>query len=124
MSAHESKLMTPETVQETRLFAFHTEGIKTLLTRIIDEIDALTEIASMTSKTEVEPLMQDGSINMYAEVRRFESALIRQALMLTGGHQGHAAALLGVKLTTLNSKIIRYRIPTNSPIRLHQVPTR
>jgi DNA-binding NtrC family response regulator len=42
------------------------------------------------------------------EVRRFEIKLITNALLQTQGHQLRAARLLGVKLTTLNSKIKRY----------------
>ena len=44
------------------------------------------------------------------EVRRFEIELINNALCLTHGHQYKAAKLLGVKPTTLNSKIKRYQI--------------
>jgi DNA-binding NtrC family response regulator len=44
------------------------------------------------------------------EVRRLEIDLIRYALRRTGGHQGEAARLLGMKPTTLNSKIKRYHI--------------
>jgi DNA-binding NtrC family response regulator len=45
------------------------------------------------------------------QVQRFESDLIRQALHRTGGNQARAARLLGVKYTTLNAKIRRYKIP-------------
>ena len=44
------------------------------------------------------------------EVRRFETDLIRAALERTGGNQARAARLLGVKHTTLNAKIKKYRI--------------
>jgi DNA-binding NtrC family response regulator len=50
------------------------------------------------------------SINLYDEVRRFETDIIRYALMRTGGHQRRAARLLGVKVSTLNAKIKRYNI--------------
>jgi DNA-binding NtrC family response regulator len=43
-------------------------------------------------------------------VRRFETDLIRWALMRTGGHQRRAARILNLKVTTLNAKIKRYRI--------------
>lgn len=49
-------------------------------------------------------------ISIREEVERFESDLIRHALALTGGHQRRAARLLGVKATTLNEKIKRYKI--------------
>jgi transcriptional regulator with GAF, ATPase, and Fis domain len=50
-------------------------------------------------------------IKFYDEVERFECGLIMRALEVTGGHQVRAARLLGLKVTTLNSKVKRYRIP-------------
>jgi DNA-binding NtrC family response regulator len=50
------------------------------------------------------------NVNFADEVRRFETDLIRWALMRTGGHQRRAARLLNLKVTTLNAKIKRYRI--------------
>ncbi|HVF55675.1 MAG TPA: helix-turn-helix domain-containing protein [Pyrinomonadaceae bacterium] len=50
------------------------------------------------------------SVNFSDEVRRFETDLIRWALLRTGGHQRRAARLLSIKVTTLNSKIKRYGI--------------
>ena len=49
-------------------------------------------------------------IDLQAEVRRFETELIRSALIHTGGRQRQAARLLGTKVTTLNTKIKRYGI--------------
>lgn len=49
-------------------------------------------------------------VSFYEEVRRFECELIRQALILTGGHQVRAAALLRLGVTTLNAMIKRYDI--------------
>jgi transcriptional regulator with GAF, ATPase, and Fis domain len=50
------------------------------------------------------------TIDLQAEVRRFETELIRSALIQTGGRQRQAARLLGTKVTTLNTKIKRYKI--------------
>jgi transcriptional regulator with GAF, ATPase, and Fis domain len=47
-------------------------------------------------------------IDLYNEMRRFEIRLIQRALEETDGHQGNAARLLGLKMTTLNAKIKRY----------------
>ena len=55
------------------------------------------------------------SVNFADEVRRFETDLIRWALMRTGGHQRRAARLLNLKVTTLNAKIKRYRIQPHAP---------
>ncbi|HEV3470852.1 MAG TPA: helix-turn-helix domain-containing protein [Pyrinomonadaceae bacterium] len=50
------------------------------------------------------------NIDFADEVRRFETDLIRWALMHTGGHQRRAARMLNIKVTTLNAKIKRYGI--------------
>jgi DNA-binding NtrC family response regulator len=50
------------------------------------------------------------NVNFAEAVRRFETDLIRWALMHTGGHQRRAARLLNIKVTTLNAKIKRYGI--------------
>jgi transcriptional regulator with GAF, ATPase, and Fis domain len=52
----------------------------------------------------------DETIDLQAEVRRFEMELIRSALIQTGGCQRQAARLLRTKVTTLNTKIKRYKI--------------
>ena len=68
--------------------------------------------------TEVETLGRDRHLNiehglsLREEVRRFEIDLIKNALLRTGGNQTRAAALLRVKVTTLNSKIKLYHLQT------------
>ena|ERR1044072_7279773 len=76
-------------------------ALRELTVTLLREVEALGGSAS--------PEMKRG-INLQEEVRRFEMDLIRYALRQTGGHQVRAARLLGVKVTTLNSKIIRYHI--------------
>jgi len=51
-----------------------------------------------------------GKISLDDEVKRFEIDLIRAALDRAHGNQARAARMLGVKHTTLNAKIKRYRI--------------
>jgi DNA-binding protein Fis len=46
--------------------------------------------------------------DLQSEVQHFEAELIRSALIMTGGRQRRAAKLLGMKVTTLHSKIRRY----------------
>jgi len=58
---------------------------------------------------------EPSALNLQAEVHRFEAALIRGALITTGGRQRRAARLLGTKVTTLNTKIKRYGIDINQP---------
>jgi DNA-binding protein Fis len=49
-------------------------------------------------------------IDFYNEVQRFETALIKLALEHSEGNQARAARLLGLRATTLNSKIKLYEI--------------
>ena len=59
--------------------------------------------------------LEDG-ISLHNAVRHYEIQLIKSALRLTNGHQMRASQLLGLKATTLNSKIKRYRIVTFSEV--------
>jgi DNA-binding protein Fis len=61
---------------------------------------AFTEEASKLKRLDIQ-----GGIDFYDEVQRFETHLIRMALTETAGNQARAAKLLGIKPTTLNSKI-------------------
>ena len=70
----------------------------------------LTQLESLGVAQNQESNSAPPSLRLYDEVRKFETNLIRDALNRTGGSQTRAAKLLGVKLTTLNSKIKRYHI--------------
>lgn len=72
---------------------------------------ALTLLREVESLRVTEPYDVADRVRLYDEVQRFETELIRSALSRTAGNQTRAARLLGVKLTTLNSKIKRYKIP-------------
>ena len=52
----------------------------------------------------------EGPIDFYEEVRRFEIELIQSALRRTNGVQTEAAALLGLKPSTLHAKIKLYQM--------------
>jgi DNA-binding NtrC family response regulator len=67
----------------------------------------LTELESLESLATPEP---EPRLTLEDEVKRFEIALIRAALARTKGNQARAASLLGVKHTTLNSKIKRFQL--------------
>jgi DNA-binding protein Fis len=49
-------------------------------------------------------------VDFYAEVTGFEIKLIRLALTISDGSQKRAASVLGLRLTTLNSMIKKYKI--------------
>lgn len=79
-----------------------------------NRLNTLREVA-LTLLREVESFRvsqpaTNRSVRLHEEVRRFEIDLIRSALSRTAGNQTRAAQLLGVKITTLNTKIKRYKI--------------
>lgn len=81
-----------------------------------NRLNALREIA-LNLLNEVETLKgasltaRDGQLNLHDEVARFEIDLICSALQRTNGSQTRACKLLGVKQSTLNAKVKRYKIP-------------
>ncbi|HEV7473054.1 MAG TPA: helix-turn-helix domain-containing protein [Pyrinomonadaceae bacterium] len=62
-------------------------------------------------------------LNLQREVHRFEAELIRMALIETGGRQRRAAKLLGLKATTLSTKIKRHRIHIHRTSTMIDPPT-
>ena len=75
--------------------------LQELVLRLLCEVQCINELS---------PLTIESGFDFYDEVSRFEIDLIRRALLQTGGHQVHAAKLLNLKVTTLNSKIKHYGI--------------
>lgn len=56
----------------------------------------------------IQPARSAEKFDLQTEVQHFEAELIRSALIMTGGRQRRAAKLLGMKVTTLHSKVRRY----------------
>jgi len=89
--------------------------------RVVDLADALLSEAETLARdkafteeaNKLRPLDILGGIDFYDEVQRFETHLIKMALAETAGNQAKAARLLGIKATTLNSKIKLYSIQIN-----------
>ena len=73
----------------------------------------LLEIASMTQNAEGAP---QPNVDLADEVQRYEVDLIRCALTRSGGRQRGAAALLGIRPTTLHAKIKRYGLNTKTGV--------
>ena len=71
---------------------------------------ALTLLREVENLEEQGANSTSGALDLQSEVHRFEAEMIRSALIRTGGRQRRAARLLGIKTTTLNSKIKRYQI--------------
>lgn len=86
-------------------------SLKILAQSLMRQIDSLQK--EVTSGSTLEFDAQN-------EVRRFEAELIRSALVSTGGRQRRAARLLGMKVTTLNTKIKRYHIKLDNDAVHHE----
>jgi len=83
-------------VEEARI-----ASLKVLAMTLLQQVESLEKQIATNNVPE---------LNLQREVHRFEAAIIRSALAKTGGRQRRAARLLGVKVTTLNTKIKRHRI--------------
>jgi DNA-binding NtrC family response regulator len=90
----------PATLAEATV-EYRLKALESIARALLQELESLSTVQVPGSSQ---------SVRLYDEVQRFETALIRNALGKTGGSQTRAARLLGIKLTTLNSKIKRYKI--------------
>jgi transcriptional regulator with GAF, ATPase, and Fis domain len=79
-------------------------ALRELTLKLMREVQSITEVRTL-------PI--ENGLDFYDEVSRFEIDLIKRALVQTAGHQGRAARLLNLKVTTLNSKIKHYNISLN-----------
>ena len=90
----EDKEMQPQTPNNIK-------NLRELTLRLLREVQSIGEVHTVN--------LDDG-LDFYSEVTRFEVDLIKRALRQTAGHQGRAAKLLNLKVTTLNSKIKHYNL--------------
>lgn len=67
----------------------------------------LYEVENITSPGRLQ--FGDG-FKLSEQIQKFETDMIRHALYLTNGKQSDAARMLGIKLTTLNAKIKRFKL--------------
>jgi transcriptional regulator with GAF, ATPase, and Fis domain len=81
--------------------SYRALALKELAQAVIAEVETLGQFRELDLSR---------GIDMQAEIRNYEIALIQRALKLTGGSQRKAARLLGLLPTTLNNKIKRYQI--------------
>jgi transcriptional regulator with GAF, ATPase, and Fis domain len=82
------------------------EALRSLSFLFLREIKSLEQ----TQATLEEEIENDEPICLLKELQRFEAEMIRCALIRAMGNQTKAAKLLGMKATTLNMKIKRYKI--------------
>jgi DNA-binding NtrC family response regulator len=95
------KATEAEAAPEQQGASIKLKTLRELTLALLQEVDSLKGNTSFESRP---------SIEFADEVRRFETDLIRWALLRTGGHQRRAARMLNLKVTTLNAKIKRYGI--------------
>lgn len=92
-----------------QLLGTNATTLNTKLKRLRIWIDETDLPGSLQPAADVE--VEDGQVLTFAEaMHRYEVALIRQALVQTGGNQSKAARLLGLPVTTLNSKLKKLKI--------------
>jgi transcriptional regulator with GAF, ATPase, and Fis domain len=87
--------------EETPATRNNIDTLRELILRLLCEVQSINEVNTLNI---------ENGFDFYDEVSRFEIDLIKRALLQTGGHQVHAAKLLNLKVTTLNSKIKHYKI--------------
>lgn len=76
-------------------------SLKQLVMELQRELESLNQVPT--------PTVEKG-IDFYTEVSNFEIEMIKRALRFTEGHQGKAARLLNLNMSTLGSMIKRYYI--------------
>ena len=67
----------------------------------------LSEVENITSPGRLE---FGNGFKLNEQIEKFETDMIRHALYLTNGKQSDAARMLGIKITTLNAKIKRFKL--------------
>lgn len=85
--------------------------LQELATKLLSEVESITE----TSNGGRERINFGEGFRLYDQLQKLEIDIIRHALYLAGGRQNEAARLLGIKLTTLNSKIKRLNLKGSLP---------
>lgn len=99
--------------REARQFSTRVQGLKELALTLLRETQALESDTLMSELAMPQGIRQtdiENGIKLDDAVRRFESNIIRQALLITSGNQARAARLLGIKPNTLNYKIKIYSL--------------
>ena len=96
---------------EMPTFATRVQGLKDLALTLLKEAQALESdrlMSELTLPRGIREMDVAKGIKLDDAVRQFESNIIQQALLITGGNQARAARLLGIKANTLNYKIKLY----------------
>lgn len=81
------------------------EALRVLATVLLREVESLEK-----SVPGADSLLAKRDFSLAEEIERYEQDMIRCALIKAHGKQRLAAKILGIKFTTLNSKIKKYNI--------------
>jgi transcriptional regulator with GAF, ATPase, and Fis domain len=81
-------------------------ALESLASLLLREVELLKEQEERVTRS----INSEKGVDLYKEVQNFEAKMIRSALIQARGVQRKAAELLGLKVTTLNVKIKRYKI--------------
>ncbi len=98
---------------ESPQLAERVQELKDLALVLLKETQSLereTLLSRLTSPDGPDRLDIENGIKLDDAVRQFESGIIQQALLITGGNQARAARLLGIKANTLNYKVKIYNL--------------
>ena len=104
-TTEENASVSNKSYQLTDLANNRLQAVKSLATILLKEIEL---IETLTPKND--EVIKDENFSLSQSVERYESELIRTALIQTHGNQRMAARILGTKVTTLNMKLKRYGI--------------
>ncbi|HKR01201.1 MAG TPA: helix-turn-helix domain-containing protein [Pyrinomonadaceae bacterium] len=99
--------------QESSPLGDRLQGLKDTALALLKEAQSLEHeilISELVTPKQVRRLDIENGIKLADAVRQFETNIIRQALLITGGNQARAARLLGVKANTLNYKVKLYNL--------------
>lgn len=93
--------------------AYKAQALKDMVLTLLKEAQAL-EVEVLVAELTLAPgspqIDIEKGIKLEDAVRQFESSIIRQALLMTGGNQARAARMLGIKPNTLNYKVKLYNL--------------
>ena len=98
---------------ESPPLADRVQELKDLALILLKETQSLereTLLSRLSSPGGPARLDIENGIKLDDAVRQFESGIIQQALLITGGNQARAARLLGIKANTLNYKVKIYNL--------------
>lgn len=98
---------------ESPQLAERVQELKDLALTLLKETQSLereTLLSELSGQQGPRRLDIENGIKLDDAVRQFESGIIQQALLITGGNQARAARLLGIKANTLNYKVKIYNL--------------